>query len=69
MIHEDAGESVADSAVEEYGSHAAVDASGEAEDNAVVAQLSLQFCYSGVYEGRGAPVLVAAADVDHKVLQ
>lgn len=69
MIHEDAREAVADSLVEQDGCHGTVNAAGKSEDDAVVAQLLLQFGHRGLHEGSCAPVLTAAADIYHKVFQ
>ena len=69
MIDEDTGEAVADGAADEHGGNAAVNTSGETQDDAVIAQLLLQLGYRGIYEGGCTPLLSAAADVHNEVLQ
>ena len=69
VIDEDASEVFADGAVEQYGAHGGIHAAGEAEDDAVVADLLFQFGHGGVHEGGGAPGLVATADAHHEVLE
>ena len=69
MIDEDAGEIAANGSVQQDGSNRAVDTSREAEDDTVLSQLSLQFGYGAVDEGCGTPLLLASADVYHKVLE
>ena len=50
VIDEDAGEVFPDGAVEEYGGNGRIDASGESEDDAVVAELAFQFIDGGIDE-------------------
>ena len=57
VVHEDAGEAVADRAVEEHRGHAAVHAARKAQDDAVISQLFLQLRHRGVHERGSAPSL------------
>ena len=69
MVDEDTGEPVANGLVEQHGCHGTVDSARKTENDAVVANLRLQFGHRGLHERGGTPVLTAAADVYHKVLQ
>ena len=69
MIHKDAGELVTNGFMEQNGSHTAVHASRETEDNTVGAYLSAQFFYCGVYKVCRRPVLTTATDIYRKVTQ
>ena len=55
VVDEDAGEAVADGAVQEYGGHGGVYAAAESEDHAVVADLLFERGYGGVDKRVGAP--------------
>ena len=69
MIHEDAGKTVADGAVEQDASHAGIDAARESEDDTVLPQLLLQFLHGSIHERSGTPLLTRAADVNHKIVE
>ena len=69
VVHEDTRQLVADGAVEQDGTDGAVHAAGESEDDVVLANLLAQLGDGGVHEVGRRPVLPAAADVDHEVLQ
>ena len=69
MVHEDAGQSVADGAVEQDGADAAVHASRQSEYDAVVAYLFPQLGNGRLHEVGSRPVLPAAADIDHEIPQ
>ena len=69
MIDEDTGEAVANGAVQQYGSDRAVDTSGEAQDDTIVAQLCLQFGNGAIDKRGGTPLLLAAADVNDEILK
>ena len=67
MIYEYAGKVVSYCLVEQNGCHTAVYASGESENDAVVAYLPAYFLNCCFYERCSAPVLSRAADVYHEV--
>ena len=69
MIHKDAGELVTNGLMEQNGSHTAVHASRETEDNTIGAYLSAKFFYCGVYKVSRRPVLTTATDIYRKVTQ
>ena len=69
VVDEDAGELVADGAVDEGGGDGGVDAAGERADDAAVADL-LADAEDGVGdEVAGGPVAAAAADAEEEVLE
>ena len=68
MIDEDAGEAVADGLVQQDGSDRRVDTARESQNDAVVAQLCLQFGHGAVDERCSTPLLARTADVDDKIV-
>ena len=69
VIHEDAGQVLANRLVEQHGSHGAVDTARKAEDDLVVTQLLFQACHRIVDEGIRRPVALAATDAQREVGQ
>ena len=69
MVHEDAGELVADGAVQERRDDRRVDAAGQAEQHAVPADLFAHARDGVVDDVAGVPERVAAADVAHEALE
>ena len=69
VVDEYAGEAGTDGTVEEHGGYGGVDASAEAEDDLVVAELSAEFGHGGVDEALGGPGTVRAADSDGEVAE
>ena len=67
VVDEDAGEVGADGAVEQDGGHGGVDATGKAEDHAVVADLRAKLGHRGIDERVGTPGAGASADAEHEV--
>ena len=69
VVHENAGQVLADGAVQQHGGHGRIHAPAQAEDDAVVANLLLQLGHRSIHERGGAPRLVESADVRHEVAQ
>ena len=69
MVHEDAGQVLPDSAVQQHGGYRRIHASAQAQNDAVVANLLFQLRHRSVYKRSRAPRLVATAGLNHKVLQ
>jgi len=69
VIDEDAGQLPADGPVQQHGGHGRVHSAAQAQDDLILADLGFQFGHGGIDKGGGAPVLMAAADIDHKVLE
>ena len=69
MIDKDTSEAVADSTVQQHGSHTGIDTARKSKDNAVVTQLLFQLCHRGVDKRGGTPLLTGATDIDYEVLE
>ena len=69
MIHEDASEVATDGFVEQHSCHRRIHTTRKSQNHAVVAELRFQFCHSAINERRCTPVLMATANVYHKVAQ
>ena len=69
MVYEDTRQTVANGTIQQHGSHRAVDATTEAEYHPVLSQLLFQLGHGSIYKRRCTPLLLAATDVDHEVLQ
>ncbi len=69
VVHEDTGEVRAYGTVEQHGCHGGVHAAAEAEDDTVVAELSLEFGHGGLDERFGTPRARCAADAHGEVLK
>ena len=68
VVHEDAGELVADGLVNERGRHGGIHAAGEAEDHVVGADRLADFRHGAVDEVGHVPVPGAAADAEAEIL-
>ena len=69
VVNEDACKIRANGTVEQRGAHGRVNTAAESEDYAVVTELFLKFPYRRFNERGRAPFLLAAADINDKVLQ
>src|SRR4026208_252541 len=69
MVHEDAGELLADGFMDEDGGHRAADPAREPADHLLEADLLLDAVNGLFLEGSHGPVAVAAANIDDKVFQ
>ena len=69
VIYEDTSKILANGLVQKNGSHTGVDTTRKAKDHLVITQLCLQLCHCSLYERVSTPVLLAATDIYHKVLQ
>ena len=69
VVHEHAGELVADRLVQERRDHRGVDAAGEAEQHAVPPDLVAHARDRVIDDVAGVPERVAAADVAHEALE
>ncbi len=69
MVHENAGKILTDGTVQKHGGHAGIHTARQAENHAVVAQLRLQFRNRRINKRGGTPVLTAATNIDHEILQ
>ena len=69
VIDEDAGKILANGLIQQDCSDRRIDTTRESEDDTVVADLFLDFLDSCLYERGGAPVLLGATDIHHKILQ
>ena len=69
MIHEDTCQVTTNGTIEQDGSDRRIHATGKTEDHTVVTQLCLQLCHRGVDKRSGTPLLTAATDINHEVLQ
>ena len=69
VVYEYAGEVVAYGLVKQHSTHRRVYPARQAEYHPVVAKLLLELCHGGLYKRGRAPLLAAAADVDHEVAQ
>ena len=67
VVDEDAGELVADRLVDQHGGHRAVDAAGEAADDAALADLGADLGDLARLEVRHGPVARQAGDAAHEV--
>ena len=69
VVHKDAGQAVADGFVQECRCDGGVHAAAQAEDDASIADLLLDFAAGAIDEGFHRPIGFAAADAVHKVGQ
>ena len=69
VIHEDTGQVVANRLVEQHGSHGAVHAARQAQDDLVVAQLLAKRRHGILHKGGRCPVALASTDAQGEVLE